>query len=466
MRHEIILILDFGSQYTQLIARRVRELGVKRDRPRRPAARPARRHRPDRRSCSPAGRRSSTRPARSIPDPAVFSLGVPVLGICYGMQAMAHLLGGAVSPSERREYGRRRARGGDVPCRCFAGTPSRQRVWMTHGDTRDRASGRVSDRRPEPTARRSRPWPTIARRFMALQFHPEVRHTEHGAAMLESFIEHVRRPPRLEPGVDPPGRRWPICARAARGPGHLSALSGGVDSTVTALLLREAIGERLVPIFVDTGLLRQDEGDEGAWLASRSPGHRRSTTSTPANASCRHSTVSTTRSRSAGSSATSSSRSSRTRRGASRTPASSPRGRSTRTSSSRLGRARAVGDHQDPPQRGRAAGAAGSRARRAAARPVQGRGPPARRGARAARRVRLAAPVPGARARGAHPRRGHAGAGRDPPAGGRDRHRGDPDGRAVPMQIAQALCVLLPVRSRRGDGRPADLRRARSPSGR
>jgi GMP synthase (glutamine-hydrolysing) len=256
MRHEIFLILDFGSQYTQLIARRLRELGVKTviergDLPR------------DRLTAiAPVAIVLSGGPASVfeagalVPDPAVFSLGVPVLGICYGMQLMGHLLGGAVSPSERREYGLAEL---EVVAAepLLGGTPSRQRVWMSHGDT----VTAVPEGFQVLARTDSTPFAAMAdlsRRFVALQFHPEVRHTEHGTVMLESFIELVGA-----------RRDWNSAAirqesvaglRSSLPQGRvICGISGGVDSTVTAMLLREAIGERVVPIFVDTGLLRQGE---------------------------------------------------------------------------------------------------------------------------------------------------------------------------------------------------------------
>jgi GMP synthase (glutamine-hydrolysing) len=256
MRHETILILDFGSQYTQLIARRLRELGVKTviERGDLPGERLA--------ALAPIAVVLSGGPASVFeagalaPDPAVFALGVPVLGICYGMQLMGHMLGGVVSPSDRREYGLAELEvAAGAPF--LAGTPVRQRVWMSHGDTVTALpEGFEVLARTESTAFAA--MADASRRFVALQFHPEVRHTDHGTVMLERFIalSGARR------DWNPAAIRQEAVAglRESLPSGRvICGISGGVDSTVTAMLLREAIGERLVPIFVDTGLLRQGE---------------------------------------------------------------------------------------------------------------------------------------------------------------------------------------------------------------
>ena len=256
MQHQTILVLDYGSQYTQLIARRLRELGVRSVIERGDLSGEAVR------SLEPIAIVLSGGPASVFeegalrPSPVVFSLGVPVLGICYGMQLMAHLLGGRVRPSDRREYGLADLEVvGEHPL--FVGSPGRQPVWMSHGD--------VVEALPpgfEPLARTGNTaFAAMAdreRRLVALQFHPEVRHTPHGLEMLEHFI-----------GLSGARRDWTagtirreLVARLAERLGEgtvICAVSGGVDSTVTAVLLREAIGDRVAPIFVDTGLLREDE---------------------------------------------------------------------------------------------------------------------------------------------------------------------------------------------------------------
>jgi GMP synthase (glutamine-hydrolysing) len=256
MRHETILILDFGSQYTQLIARRLRELGVKTviERGDLPGG--------EVRAAEPiavvlsGGPASVTEPGALQVDPAVFGLGVPVLGICYGMQLMARDLGGEVAPSHRREYGLAElevTNDGSI----LEGTPASQTVWMSHGDHVIRlpdgfeAVGRTSNSPVAAMVDRERG-------LIGLQFHPEVRHTPHGTTMLERFIDlaGARR------DWNPAAIRHELVADLRRRLPEgrvICAVSGGVDSSVTTLLLREAIGERVVPIFVDTGVLRLNE---------------------------------------------------------------------------------------------------------------------------------------------------------------------------------------------------------------
>ncbi|HUK13601.1 MAG TPA: glutamine-hydrolyzing GMP synthase [Thermoanaerobaculaceae bacterium] len=257
--HETLLILDFGSQYTQLIARRVREIGVYSEIRRGdiPAA--------DVAALGPIGIVLSGGPASIYeagaiePDPGIFALGVPVLGVCYGHQAMAHLLGGVVERSDSREYGAAEL-DVELTCPLFTGTRSRQRVWMSHGDR----VVRIPDSFSVVGRTENSPLAAMAdesRRLFAIQFHPEVHHTEFGKEILGNFLSvcgarrdwtaaSIRRDAveRIREQV-PQGR-------------IVVALSGGVDSSVTALLCREAVEERTAPIFVDTGLLRLDEGDK------------------------------------------------------------------------------------------------------------------------------------------------------------------------------------------------------------
>ena len=257
--HQTILILDFGSQYTQLIARRVRELAVRSEirRGDLPAA--------EIRAVAPIGVVLSGGPSSIYedgaitPNPEVFRLGVPVLGVCYGQQAMAQLLGGRVEPAGEREYGGATLTA-ELSCALFAGTAAEQRVWMSHGDrvaqlpAGFRVVGTTSN---SPAAAMA----DEARRFFGIQFHPEVRHTELGRTILDNFI-----------GLCGARRDWTAASirresvsriREQVGDGRvIVALSGGVDSSVVALLCREAVGKRTTPIFVDTGLLRLDEGDK------------------------------------------------------------------------------------------------------------------------------------------------------------------------------------------------------------
>ena len=260
---EKILILDFGSQVTQLIARRVREAGVYCE------IHPCTVSDADIRAFAPdaiilSGGPASVTVAESprAPD-AVFAQGVPVLGICYGEQAMCAQLGGKVAAGDTREFGRAFLEIVDT-CSLFDGVwrkGGREQVWMSHGD-------RVISLPPgfHPVGvSEGAPFAAIAdekRKFYGLQFHPEVVHTPDGAKLLQSFVRKVA------------GCRgtWTMRAfreraieeiRARVGKGRvLCGLSGGVDSGVTAALLHEAISDQLLCVFVDTGLLRAGEARE------------------------------------------------------------------------------------------------------------------------------------------------------------------------------------------------------------
>jgi GMP synthase (glutamine-hydrolysing) len=254
---EKILILDFGSQYTQLIARRLRELGVYCE------IHPCTVKADAIRAFAPRGVVLSGGPASVLgegsprPDRAVFELGVPVLGICYGLQLLAHELGGKVGTATHREYGPASI---DVKqaSPLFHGLPPKLEVWMSHGD-------RVEALPPgfEPIAATpSSPFAAVEdrrRRFYGVQFHPEVVHTPQGREVLRNFAQEVC-------GL---GGTWSMRAyaeiaveqiRAQVKDGHvICALSGGVDSAVAALLVHRAIGDRLRCIFVDNGVLREGE---------------------------------------------------------------------------------------------------------------------------------------------------------------------------------------------------------------
>jgi len=263
-----ILILDFGAQYTQLIARRVRELNVYSEiRAFDMAPEEIRAFAP--KGIILSGGPESVHAALEVRAPAaVFELGVPVLGICYGMQTMAAQLGGEVEPSSHREFGyaRVRARGGsallaDIRDETDADGHGLLDVWMSHGD-------RVAGLPPGFAAIASTDNAPIAamadeaRRFYGVQFHPEVTHTRQGKAILERFVHAICgcgalwTPARI---IDDAVARVRSTVGADK---VLLALSGGVDSSVVAALLHRAIGDRLVCIFVDTGLLRLDEGDQ------------------------------------------------------------------------------------------------------------------------------------------------------------------------------------------------------------
>jgi GMP synthase (glutamine-hydrolysing) len=259
LHDEVIPILDFGSQYAQLIARRVREKGVYSElaRPDIPAA--------ELRKLNPKGIILSGGPSSvyepNAPrcDPKIFELGVPVLGICYGMQLGAHVLGGAVKPAKAREYGRAKLQiVADDPL--VHGLPQETTVWMSHGDQVHELPADFQPLAATPTCRlaavrhRSRP-------FWGVQFHPEVTHTPRGDQIIQNFLYDICRCQ----GNWTMGSFIEHTTQAVRqqvGDGKvICGLSGGVDSAVTAALLHRAIGNQLVCIFVDNGLLRKNERD-------------------------------------------------------------------------------------------------------------------------------------------------------------------------------------------------------------
>jgi GMP synthase (glutamine-hydrolysing) len=261
---ERVLIVDFGSQVTQLIARRVRESGVYCEiHPFNKVGQAFLARFQPKAIILSGGPASVTETETPRADPSLFAAGLPVLGICYGQQTMVEQLGGRVESSDFREFGRAYV---DVVdhCALFDGVwtkGSREPVWMSHGD-------RVT---ALPTGFRSvavsegAPYAAIAddsRRFYGLQFHPEVVHTPHGAKLIANFVHGIAgcagnwtmaafRDEAIARIADRVGRGRVICG-----------LSGGVDSSVTAALLHQAIGEQLVCVFIDTGLLRQGEAEE------------------------------------------------------------------------------------------------------------------------------------------------------------------------------------------------------------
>ncbi len=265
---EKILVLDFGSQYTQLIARRLRELGVYCE------ILPCTASPEQIRAFRPRGVVLSGGPASVLAegspraDRSVYDLGVPVLGICYGLQLLAHELGGKVGSATGREYGPASI---DVKqsSALFRGLPARLDVWMSHGD-------RVEALPPgfEPVASTaSSPFAAVEdvrRRFYAVQFHPEVVHTPRGAEVLRNFAH----------GICGCSGSWSMRAYAevavehireqVKGGHAICALSGGVDSAVAALLVHRALGERLRCIFVDNGLLRAREREQVEEVFGRS----------------------------------------------------------------------------------------------------------------------------------------------------------------------------------------------------
>ncbi len=260
---DTVLILDFGSQVTQLIARRVREAGVYCEIHPFDKGEAAIDKLAPRAIILSGGPATVTQTFTPRAPKRVFDLGVPVLGICYGEQAMCDQLGGRVEPATHREFGRATVEiTGD--CALFAGVwpqGTRHQVWMSHGD-------RVAALPPgfhAVAVSENAPFAGIAddaRRFYGVQFHPEVMHTPDGAKLLANFVHKVAG---LKGDWTMAAFREREIARVREQVGGarvLLGLSGGVDSSVTALLLHEAIGDRLLCVFVDTGLLRNGEAGE------------------------------------------------------------------------------------------------------------------------------------------------------------------------------------------------------------
>jgi GMP synthase (glutamine-hydrolysing) len=261
---EVIPILDFGGQTVQLIARRVREAGcfsvlvapdISAEELRRMNAKGL---------ILSGGPASVYEKGAPTCDPAIFDLGVPVLGICYGMQLAAKLLGGKVTPADHKEFGRAQLTIGDRSD-LFAGVPDKTTVWMSHGDQVTDLGGRFESMASTPTcgfaAMRWTGKDKPGRKFVGVQFHPEVTHTPHGADLLRNFVYEMCRCRGT----------WKMSDFAESAAGRLReqvgssqvicGLSGGVDSSVTAALLQKAIGKQLHCVFVDTGLLRTGERD-------------------------------------------------------------------------------------------------------------------------------------------------------------------------------------------------------------
>jgi GMP synthase (glutamine-hydrolysing) len=251
-----IVILDFGSQYTQLIARRIREFNVF------SVVLPCTASLDQIRALAPLGLILSGGPssvydaAAPAADPALLELNVPILGICYGLQFIVHHLGGKVEPAPAREYGHAQVQV-VAETQLFRGLPATLDVWMSHGDE--------AKSLPEGftlTAKTSNALAGIAneaRRIWAVQFHPEVAHTRQGMELLRNFVLQIcgaRADWTPEHFIQSTIER----VRAQVGNGHaICGLSGGVDSSVAAVLVARAIGDRLTCIFVNNGVLRKDE---------------------------------------------------------------------------------------------------------------------------------------------------------------------------------------------------------------
>lgn len=254
-RHGIV-VLDFGGQYTQLIARRIREQQVF------SSILPCTASVDEIRALEPVGIVLSGGPSSvydadaPVCDPKVLELEVPVLGICYGMQWLAHTLGGKVVRADRREYGPAQLDCAE-PGALLRGLPPNLKVWESHGDhvIGLPAGFEITGR----TANAIAAVENAARKFYGVEFHPEVNHTERGTEILRNFVFEICHTKKnwdragfITAAVD-------AIRQQAEGARAICALSGGVDSAVAAALVHRAIGDRLTNVFVDTGLLRQNE---------------------------------------------------------------------------------------------------------------------------------------------------------------------------------------------------------------
>ena len=258
--HATVLVVDFGAQYAQLIARRVREASVYSEivphtitaaevQARKPAA-----------IVLSGGPSSVYEPGAPSLDAGILDLGIPVFGICYGFQAMAQALGGEVANTGGREFGRTELTV-NAPGALFAGLPATQSVWMSHGDAVQVAPDGFTVTASTPGAPVAA-FEDVDRRLAGVQYHPEVLHSEHGQRVLEHFLHDIA-------GL---GRDWTtanvIDEQVARireqvGSGRvICGLSGGVDSAVAAALVQRAVGDRLTCVFVDHGLLREGEAEQ------------------------------------------------------------------------------------------------------------------------------------------------------------------------------------------------------------
>lgn len=260
MKNELVLVLDFGGQYNQLIARRVRDLGVYCE------VKPYTLSIEEIKEMAPVGIIFTGGPnsayAENAPkcDAAIFDLGIPILGICYGNQLISVLLGGKVGPAPRKEYGKTEINY-DKNCLLFADLPEKGICWMSHTDYVEQVPEGFeivakTDSCPNGAMADAK------RRIYAVQFHPEVNHTENGIQMLKNFLEKICRC-AFDWKMSDYAKDTIAALKTKIGDGKvLCAMSGGVDSSVAAVLLHRAIGKQLTCIFVDHGLLRKNEGDD------------------------------------------------------------------------------------------------------------------------------------------------------------------------------------------------------------
>jgi GMP synthase (glutamine-hydrolysing) len=258
--NETVLVVDFGAQYAQLIARRVREAHVYSEIvPSTISADEVRDRAPAAIILSGGPKSVYEVPAPSL-DPEIYELGIPVLGICYGAQLMAQQLGGDVARTGAGEYGRTTlSRAGSSAL--MNEWPATSTCWMSHGDAIAMAPAgfKVTAASPEaPVAVME----DVARGLYAVQFHPEVVHTEHGQNLLENFLHREAEIPSTWTNSSIIEDQVALIRKQVGSEKVLCALSGGVDSAVAAALVTKAVGRQLTCVFVDTGLMRKNEGEQ------------------------------------------------------------------------------------------------------------------------------------------------------------------------------------------------------------
>ncbi|MDY4011263.1 MAG: glutamine-hydrolyzing GMP synthase, partial [Fusobacterium gastrosuis] len=260
MKKNSIIILDFGSQYSQLIARRVREMGVYAE------VVPFFENIKNILAKEPKGIILSGGPASVYADgaptidKALFDAGIPVLGLCYGMQLMTHLFGGEVARADKQEFGKAELLIDDIDNTLYKNIPNKTRVWMSHGDHITRIAEGF-----EIIAHTDSCIAAVVNRnknLYAFQYHPEVTHSEHGAEMLKNFVFNVADCEKNWSMGNYIENTVKEIKEKVGDKKVILGLSGGVDSSVAAALINKAIGKQLTCIFVDTGLLRKDEAKQ------------------------------------------------------------------------------------------------------------------------------------------------------------------------------------------------------------